>query len=74
MKTYPNRLVLKIDALEMILNGEGIRDRYVVVVSIAGALRLRQGKSFFYSNFVSRQKLQLKCARSFTTRACTKKM
>lgn len=54
--TDDHRFILKIDALETILNAESIRDRYVVVVSIAGALR--QGKSFllnFYLQYLNAQ-------------------
>lgn len=39
-----HKFALKIDEFEKILNDEKIRDRHVVVISIAGALR--QGKSF----------------------------
>lgn len=54
--TDDHKFILKIDALETILNAESIRDRYVVVVSIAGALR--QGKSFllnFYLQYLNAQ-------------------
>lgn len=54
--TDDHAFVLKIDALQTILNAESIRDRYVVVVSIAGALR--QGKSFllnFYLQYLNAQ-------------------
>lgn len=49
-----NTFVLKIDALETILNAENIRDRHVVVVSVAGAIQ--QGKSFllnFYLQYLN---------------------
>lgn len=42
--------VLKTDELESILNCIEIRDRHVVVVSVAGALR--QGKSFLLNYFL----------------------
>ncbi|XP_055307426.1 atlastin-like [Sitodiplosis mosellana] len=54
--TDDHSFVLKIDALETILNAESIRDRHVVVVSVAGALR--QGKSFllnFYLQYLNAQ-------------------
>lgn len=54
--TDDHAFVLKIDALEPILNAESIRDRHVVVVSVAGALR--QGKSFllnFYLQYLNAQ-------------------
>lgn len=64
--TDDHTFALKIDALQTILNAESIRDRYVVVVSIAGALR--QGKSFllnFYLQYlnaqVSQQHQKKKC-------------
>lgn len=42
--------VLKLDELEGILNSIEVRDRHVVVVSVAGALR--QGKSFLLNYFL----------------------
>lgn len=54
--TDDHSFVLKIDALETILNEKSIRDRHVVVVSVAGALR--QGKSFllnFYLQYLYAQ-------------------
>lgn len=54
--TGGHSFVLKIEYLESILNSDEIRDRYVVVISIAGALR--QGKSFllnFYLQYLYAQ-------------------
>lgn len=54
--TDDHSFVLKIEALEPILNAKHIRDRQVVVVSVAGALR--QGKSFllnFYLQYLNAQ-------------------
>lgn len=54
--TDDHSFVLKIEALEKILNAESIRDRNVVIVSVAGALR--QGKSFllnFYLQYLNAQ-------------------
>lgn len=54
--TDDHSFVLKIDELETILNAPNIRDRHVVVVSVAGALR--QGKSFllnFYLQYLDAQ-------------------
>lgn len=54
--TDDHSFVLKIDELKTILNEPNIRDRHVVVVSVAGALR--QGKSFllnFYLQYLNAQ-------------------
>lgn len=58
--TKNHSVELKIDVLEKILNAESVRDRNVVIVSVAEALR--QGKSFLLSFYL--QYLNARVSRS----------
>lgn len=52
--------LLELDELKPILENDNIKDRQVVVVSIAGAFR--QGKSFLLNFFVKYLNAQVRCS------------
>lgn len=55
--TKDHKFLLKINELEQILNANEIRDRHIVIISIAGGCR--QGKSFILNFFLEYLRAQV---------------